>query len=287
MEDPETNGEQQTPEQSPIQRGEGITGSERYLAKLCQKNFLSLWSYPGVYRDQGKKNAGDGKEICDLLVVFDDHVVIFSDKSCVLARSYNIQQDWRRWFRKAILKSAQQAWGAERWIRQYPDRIFLNARCTQRLPVPLPSAERIKVHLVVVAHGVSGRIEETFNGSGSLFIDSELSGADAHVVPFACGDLDPARTLVHVFDDHSLHTVMGGRDTISDFVLYLTARERLLRGSTIINATGEEQLLAIYLRNLNEHNQHDFIFPAAPTESPDLFLSMRVTGMRSKRSLHV
>jgi hypothetical protein len=35
-------------------RSEGTTASERYLAKLCQKSFLSLWSYPNVFRDQGR-----------------------------------------------------------------------------------------------------------------------------------------------------------------------------------------------------------------------------------------
>lgn len=34
-----------------------------------------------VYTDEGKKTAsGDGKELCDLLVVFENHVIIFSDK---------------------------------------------------------------------------------------------------------------------------------------------------------------------------------------------------------------
>ena len=270
MEHQEDNSEEHIPSQGPIKRGEGITGSERYVAKLCQKNFLSLWSYPGVYRNQGNKGAGDGKEICDLLVVFDDHVVIFSDKNCILGRSNDTELDWRRWFTKAISKSAEQAWGAERWIRQHPDRIFVDRKCTQRLPVPLPPAEHIKFHLVVIAHGVSERIAETFSGTGSLFINGGLRGAGAHTIPFSCGDLDPAKSLVHVLDDHSLQTVMTARDTISDFVLYLTARERLLRGPTIIQATGEEQLLAIYLRNLNEQNQHDFVFPLDNDETPNV-----------------
>jgi hypothetical protein len=59
-------------------KSEGLTESERYLANLCEKSFLSLWSYPNVFRDQGRNEGkGDGKELCDLLVVFDRDVIIF------------------------------------------------------------------------------------------------------------------------------------------------------------------------------------------------------------------
>src|SRR5438477_13146594 len=54
--------------------GEGVTAAERYLAELCRRSFLSLWSYPAVFRDQGHRGGnGDGKEVCDLLVVFENH----------------------------------------------------------------------------------------------------------------------------------------------------------------------------------------------------------------------
>jgi hypothetical protein len=64
----------------------GITQAERYLHDLCNQSFLSLWSYPGVFRDQGQRNGGDGKEVCDLLVVFGDDIIIFSDKDCAFPR---------------------------------------------------------------------------------------------------------------------------------------------------------------------------------------------------------
>ena len=60
-----------------IVRSEGVTASERYLGKLCRRSFLSLWSYPGVLRDQGRSNGkGDGKEVSDLLVVFENHILL-------------------------------------------------------------------------------------------------------------------------------------------------------------------------------------------------------------------
>ena len=71
---------QKSPATGPaISRADGITDSERYLKKLCERTFLSLWSYPNVYRDQGGAAKGDGKEVCDLLVVFENHIIMFSD----------------------------------------------------------------------------------------------------------------------------------------------------------------------------------------------------------------
>lgn len=51
----------------------GVTPTEHLLAELCEQTFLTLWSYPNPFKD-------DGKELCDLLVVFGDHVFIFFDR---------------------------------------------------------------------------------------------------------------------------------------------------------------------------------------------------------------
>jgi hypothetical protein len=103
----------------PIRRGKGVTKAERYLNRLCESSFLSLWSYAGVYRDQhwGSAANKEGKELCDALVVFENDIIIFSDKDCRFSDSGDIFKDWARWYRKAIKKSADQIFGAERCIR--------------------------------------------------------------------------------------------------------------------------------------------------------------------------
>ncbi len=67
-------------ESSDLEGQQGKTPSERYLARLARKTFLNLWSYPNVYIDKKQNGRGVGKELCDLLVVCGDHVLIFSDK---------------------------------------------------------------------------------------------------------------------------------------------------------------------------------------------------------------
>lgn len=78
----------------------GTTPSERALASLARKAFLSLWSYPNVFTDEGRANGkGDGKEFCNFLVVFRNNVLLFSDRDCaqrLVHRAGNPAQTARR-----------------------------------------------------------------------------------------------------------------------------------------------------------------------------------------------
>jgi hypothetical protein len=108
----------------PIEKGAGITPAERYLVSLCERTFLSMWSYPSVFRNQGQVNGGDGKEVCDLLVVFEDDVLIFSDKQCRFPRTGDLRVDWGRWYKMAVRDGAKQISGAERWIKYRPSLAY-------------------------------------------------------------------------------------------------------------------------------------------------------------------
>jgi hypothetical protein len=242
-----------------IVRGEGVTQSERYLGKLCRRSFLSLWSYPGVYRDQGKRtNNADGKELCDLLVVFENHIILFSDKRCEFGHSGNLGVDWSRWFKRAVQEAAKQIWGAERWIRGFPGRIFLDRSCTFPFPISFPPLNQAVFHRIVVAHGASDRCRQELGGRGSLMLNSRLAGDEHLIRPFTIGQIDVNRGFVHVFDDTTLDIMLGTLDTISDFTHYLSEKEKTLQGNTYIVAAGEEDLLAAYYQGLNKSGEHDF-----------------------------
>ena len=240
---------------------EGVTKSERYLAKLCKHSFLSMWSYRGVFRDQDRPGGkGEGKEVCDLLVVFENHIIIFSDKDCRFGDGSDLEVEWARWFKRAVQNSAKQVWGAERWIRQFPNRLFLDRQCTIPFPINLPDTTQATFHRIVVAHDASRACREKLGGSGSLMLDNTVIG-DFHLshMPFTIGQIDPAKGYVHVFDDTTLNIVMTTLDTITDFIAYLTKKEKLLTGTKMVCAAGEEELLAIYLRKLNSAGEHDFV----------------------------
>ena len=143
----------------------GMTPSEQYLGRLCHRSFLSLWSYPNLFNDRGIVDGrGEGKELCDLLVVFGNDIIIFSDKSCEFKDSGKLATDWNRWYRRAIEKSTKQIYGAERWIRDFPDRIFLDKSCTEPFPITLPHKDQMRVHRIAVALGAKEHCQSFYGG---------------------------------------------------------------------------------------------------------------------------
>lgn len=251
--------DQAVPRAQAFSKGTPVTEEERYLGKLCERSFLSLWSYPSVFRDQGSKNGGDGKEVADLLVVFGDDVIIFSDKAIAFSHAKDEAVAWARWHRRAVLEGAKQLWAAERWMRDYPERLFLDRRCTQRFPLPLPKPANARFHLVLVAHGATEACRKRFGGSGSLILAPLLQSESQ--VAFTVGDLEPTKSFVHILDDTSLDIVMAHCDTTADLVNYLTRKERFIRTGRLISAAGEEEMLAYFLTHTDSGGQHDFTFP--------------------------
>jgi hypothetical protein len=258
-----------------VTRNEGVTPEEQYLRRLCDSSFLSLWSYAGLSRDSRADGKGDGKELCDLLVVCGEDILIFSDKAYKVPDTGNIKLDWSRWFKRAIYKSAEQAWGAGRWLKEHPDRIFLDPGCTQKFPIDLPTPDRMRIHYIVVAHNISARCAAYFpSSSGSLIFDSQMP-AQPHrleqdkIEPFVVGWMDPDRPFVHVLDDESLDTVLKSRGTITDFIEYLQWKEAFLQSAKGRNVRvrycGEEDLLADYLLTF-DGKRHGRNLPEAPID---------------------
>jgi hypothetical protein len=264
------------PPMSAIVRAKGETLSEQYLAKLADKSFLNLWSYPNVFIDK-KQGVGDGKELCDLLVVCGDHVLIFSDKTIAWPAN-DVDLAWRRWFRRAVAHSVDQIRGAERWIKQFPDRIFLDKKCTQKLPITLPPPDRRVVHGIAVALGAGEACKQHFgDGIGSLIVTPDIKGRahyEGDVLPFAVGDVNPDGVFVHVLDDATLNIVLGELDTIVDLTAYLTKKERLIRSGKLVASTGEEELVAYYMTHMNPQEEHDFTNPDGSNLRDNQFFSL-------------
>lgn len=199
-----------------------MTKSEELVYRLCTKSFLSLWSYPNP---KGKK----GKELCDILVVCDPDVIIFSVKE-VEFKDTGDQVGWERWRKKAIEESCNQIYGAERWIASNPAVITREGEAG----LAFPETSGRRVHRVAVALGSKGKVPMHFGDFGKGF--------------------------VHVLDEKSLDVLVRELDTISDFVQYLLDKESFYREGklTIFGDGGEEDLLALYLANNRE-------FPEEPT----------------------
>lgn len=230
-----------------IHKSAGVNASEEKLCRLGYRTFLSLWSYPNLF--QKHKLV---KELCDLLVVFENHIIIFSDKDCAFGDSGDIKTDWLRWYKKSILASAKQLCGAKSWIKKSPDRICMDEKGEVDFPLKIEVNEETEFHLIAVAHGASDACKKYFgSGDGGLIItnDPPLDIKDRdHCDPFIIGRVVPeADTFIHVFDVSSYATVLEEVDTIKDFVDYLSDKEKLFRSNVSVFAAGENELLAHHI----------------------------------------
>ena len=186
---------------------------EEFIHFLCRQSLLSLWSYANPL-------GNDGKELCDVLVVCEPDIIIFSVKEVTSSQGEDIAVDQKKWSTiSAIEKAVNQICSAERSIKSATHVIRKDGTCG--LPLPEPTARRI--HRIVV----------TFGG-------------DAKAWKFR-GDF--GKGFMHVFDERSLGVVMSELNTITDFIQYLCDKEEFYerKGETIFDGGGEEDLLSTYL----------------------------------------
>lgn len=250
----------------PIVKEDGVTTRERYLAKLTSSKFFGLWSYPNVYTDEGLSKNGQGKELCDLLVVSGDTAIIFSDKDIKFSVEKGEDVAWKRWFKKAVTKSAQQLYGAEKWLLQHSTRVFLDKQCTSKFPLELSSIK--KIHLIAVTCNTASYIKRSFNSrSGSLIQQYHMDIHKCMEQPFHIGDLYPDKRFIHVLDEVSLDIVLTEIDTITDFIHYLDEKVRVIRNKELSWATGEEEIVCAYLRNRYSSQENNLGKIAPPVES--------------------
>lgn len=225
-----------------IKKSKGLTPTEEYLSHLCDRTFLGLWSYANPFK-------ADGKELCDLIAVFENHVFLFFDReSRKFDRSdADIQLTWDRWKKEAITKQIRTAAGAKRYVLNNRDKIFLDAKRTTPLPVEIPVGE-LRIHKLIVAHGVKEACKRfsADNVYGSLGISYELSPSDSsHPFIVSLDKSDP----VHLLDSHNLDLILGELDTFYDLMRYLVEKERAISRYDYLTYCGEEDLLAHYFLN--------------------------------------
>ncbi len=198
-----------------------------------------------------------GKELADLVVVCDNLVLIFSDKHIKFQDDLEIKVSWPRWYKRAIIHSVQQLKRADGWIRQHPERIFRDAQCQQ--PVRLIDTDRpLEIHKIAIANGAAESCIKHFGGgSGSLVVEPQTEQGTPS--PFCVGNPAAPDDFVHVFDEANLHIILQELDTITDLVWYLRSRQKLIENDRLLFSASEEDLLSIYLKDINEHGEHDFV----------------------------
>jgi hypothetical protein len=189
--------------------------AEAIVHNLATKTFLTDWCYPNPKKP-------DGKELCDLLVVFDDTAIIWQIKDLKVDKSGG--------YKKAeVEKNLHQLSGARRHMFDLKVPIRLeNPRRGNELFDP----DKIKtIHLISV-----------------------LMGESAEPFPFVQVVKD---RLIHVFTRGFADLALSELDTVSDFCEYLRKKEAIDKSKRIVVEGGEENLLAKYLENLRSFSWLD------------------------------
>lgn len=186
------------------------TPSEEFTHGICTNSFLSIWSFNNP---QGRGS----KELCDVLVVCDPNIVVFSVKEIALVDDGS-EVECDRWQRKAVDASIKQLYGASRWLQSASHVIHSDGS----QGISLPPSERRRIHLVAVAFGSNGRCVISSGNRGKGY--------------------------VHVLTEETLCDILSELDTISDFVHYLDAKEDFAStGGGIVIEGSESDLLGLYL----------------------------------------
>jgi len=189
--------------------------AEAIIHNLATKTFLTDWCYPNPKKP-------DGKEICDLLVVFDDIAIIWQIKDLKVDEA-------GRYKRAEFEKNLRQLCGARR------------AMFDLRVPIQLENPRRGK---------------ELFDRDQikTVHLISVLMGESDEPFPFFQTVKDK---LIHVFTREFADLALSELDTVSDFCEYLRKKEAIDRNKMVVVAGGEENLLAKYLENLRSFSWMD------------------------------
>lgn len=194
--------------------------AEEALHKLAEKTFLTDWCYLNPM-------LPNGKELCDLLIVFGNTAIIWQLKDTKLDKSGNIKDS-------DFNKNRRQLLGAHRQL--FKLKTCLTLTNPRRGEEEFNPSDIDNIHLI-----------SAFFGENPGMISSRI-------------DESP---VVHVFTQTFTEIILNELDTIGDFTRYLKDREKLAgTGTNLIVDGGEEEVLAYYLiknRSFDDFHNRDSI----------------------------
>lgn len=193
--------------------------AEEVLNELAERSFLTDWCYTNP-------SLPDGKELCDLLVIFDNTAIIWQIKDVKLKDEQIKDSDFK--------KNISQLSGAYRQLFELNTPLILHN--------PRRGDELFDVKQIKQIYLIAG-----FFGESPFFVKSMFKVKERHV---------------HVFTKRFTEIILNELDTISDFTKYLHDKEELHKSAnSIIIQGGEEEILGHYLFNNRSFNTPKSVKP--------------------------
>lgn len=175
---------------------------EDAVNEIAFNTYLKYWCYPNP-----KDELGDKKEICDLLIIFRNTLIIFSVKN------YSFDGNYSRYFNKTLKKAIAQVQGAER-------KLFGSRKISIKHPnKPIEEVNPDsfdKVHRVIV----------NLNTTPAFYPGGLLTSKGKYT---------------HVLNWFSFLKLVLELDTIPDFIEYLEEREDTFSNKELLILTGTDE----------------------------------------------
>lgn len=167
---------------------------ENLVNQLAFDTYLDYWCYPNPKFENGNK-----KEICDLLIVFNNFCIIFSVKN------YEFKGNHKRYFNNTIEKAVKQISGAYKTL-------FTNEKVVIKHPYKnetiFPKDKIDKVYRIIINLG-----------EGIQFYNLERTTQN--------------QDFITIFDKDTFTTILKELDTIPDLIDYLDKREILFKNKDV------------------------------------------------------
>jgi len=182
--------------------------AEDFVYELAKNTFLTDWCYPNP-----KLPKPNNKEICDLLIVYDDIMIIWQIKDLKLDEN-------NRYNETEVHRNMEQLLTAKNRLLKLKIPIYLeNPRRGKEL------FDATKIKQIYLISALLGKGEDYF-----VFMDT-IKGS-----------------IIHTFTRNFTEIILKELDTINDFVNYLKEKECITSEKVVLNGD-EEELLAYYLSN--------------------------------------
>lgn len=247
-----------------------ITSGEQNLNMLLQNIFGDLFVFSNPFLKKGE-------ELCDILIIYRNHIIIFSDKESQNKTAKDLYKAWGSFYKKNIEKSDKQLIEANKAIKNEISKrqvVFINER-DENEAIAIDLSGEIKIHLISILSGIKtfkkyGEASFFMNKNDSLSIDqtdyqSSLDkqyrrGTDK-ILSISNKHIEEGNSFIHTLDSISFENVCNYFNTPLDFIEYIVFREGFIKDNKEVKyvISSEMDLVAAYfLKNMKELSSEEY-----------------------------
>lgn len=203
------------------------TKSEENITNFMRKSMLNYWVIPNPYKK-------DKNELCDVLVIFQNNVIVISDKSCGKPEeNKELHNKWLN-FCDQLSKSKKQLKSAQTYIENNNTEIFYDKDCKNKVVHNLDIYETLNFHLITTVSNWTQIVKKEFVNDGSMKINTNIEFLSNHIERknekylFTLQSKPDYNDFFHMFDEINFCKIIKFINTPNDLISYLEERKQTI-----------------------------------------------------------